>query len=75
MGEGATVADRVRALIERLAPEPVCDDCIAERLELSVRQHANHKTRELAGSDGFERKLAACSLCGATKKVIRHAHR
>ena len=75
MGEKATVADRVRALIERLAPEPVCDDCIAERLELTVRQGANHATRELAGGDGFERKLAACSLCGATKKVIRRAHR
>lgn len=68
-----TVLDQVRALIERLSPEPVCDDCIADRLKLSVRQHANHKTRELAGSDGFERRIDACSLCGATKKVIRRA--
>jgi hypothetical protein len=74
MGHEMTVADRVRALIERLAPEPICDDCIADKLELSVRQHANHKTRELAGSDGFERRVDACSLCGATKKVIRRAH-
>lgn len=68
-----TVLDQVRGLIERLSPEPVCDDCIAERLGLSVRQHANHKTRELAGQGGFERRIDGCSLCGATKKVIRRA--
>lgn len=66
-----TVLDQVRGLIERLSPEPVCDDCITERLGLSVRQHANHKTRELAAQGGFERRIEACSLCGATKKVIR----
>jgi hypothetical protein len=38
---------------------------------LSVRQHANHKTRELAGTDGFERQLDKCSLYSGTKKVIR----
>lgn len=68
-----TVLDQVRALIERLSPEPVCDDCIAERLDLSVRQHANIKTRELAGQGGFERRIDSCSLCGARKKVIRRA--
>lgn len=66
-----TVLDDVRRLIERLAPEPVCDDCIAERLDLSVRQHANHKTRELAGTGGFERGKDACAICGAIKLVIR----
>ncbi len=66
-----TVLDQVRALIERLAPEPICDDCIADKLDLSVRQHANHKTRELAGSHGFTRAKDACTLCGATKLVIR----
>ncbi len=66
-----TVLDRVRALIERLVPEPVCDDCITEKLDLSVRQHANHKTRELAGSHGFERRKARCVLCGAEKLAIR----
>lgn len=68
-----TVLDQVRALIERLSPEPVCDDCIADRLDLGVRQHANHKTRELAGQGGFERRKDACALCGATKIVIRRA--
>lgn len=68
----ATVYEQVKALIERLTPDPICDDCISEKLGLSVRQHANHKTRELAGVQGFERMLAPCALCGATKKVIRH---
>jgi hypothetical protein len=66
-----TVLDQVRGLIERLSPEAICDDCITERLGLSVRQHANHKTRELAGSNGFERRLEPCAICGAIKKVIR----
>lgn len=70
-----TVLDQVRRFIERLSPQPVCDDCIAERLGLSVRQHANHKTRELAGASGFERRIEPCSLCGATKKVIRKARK
>ena len=66
-----TVLDNVGNLIARLSPEAVCDDCIAERLQLSVRQHANHKTRELAGVDGFERRKSPCSLCGGDKLVIR----
>ena len=53
-----TVLDEVRAFIIRLAPEGACDDCIAERLNLSIRQHATHQTRELAGSEGFERRKA-----------------
>lgn len=66
-----TVFDQVKALIQRLAPEPVCDDCISERLGLSVREHVNHKTTELSGMVGFERQKGACSLCSADKMVIR----
>lgn len=65
------VVDDVAAFIGRLSPEAVCDDCIADRLVLSVRQQANHETRGLAASGGFERKRAKCSLCGADKLVIR----
>jgi len=67
----ATVLDRVRALIERLAPEPVCDDCIAARLSLGAQDPVSQLTHELAGSHGFERSKADCSLCGASKLVIR----
>lgn len=69
-GDDMTILDDVARLVIRLSPEPVCDDCIADKLDLSVRQHANHKTRELAGSNGFTRSKGACSLCGATKLVI-----
>jgi hypothetical protein len=71
-GEWVTILDQVRAFIARLSPQAVCDDCIAERLQLTVRQRARNRTRELAGSEGFERRKAECSLCGATKVVIRH---
>jgi hypothetical protein len=64
-----TVLQNVRSLITELAPDPICDDCIAERLSLSVRQHANHKTRELAGTEGFERRKDVCGLCGDEKLV------
>lgn len=64
---------RVRAFIGRLAPQPVCDDCIADRLELSLRPPAHHRARELAGTDGFERRLDDCVLCGTNKTVIRKA--
>jgi hypothetical protein len=73
IGYGCRMAalDNVRALIIRLSPEPICDDCVAERLNLSVRQLANQHTRELAGMNGFERRKDICSLCFGEKLVIR----
>lgn len=59
-----TVLERVRNLVVRLSPDPICDDCITERLNLSVRQH------ELMTEPGFERRVDACTLCGCQKKVI-----
>ena len=73
--QAMAVLTQVRALIERLSPLSICDDCITERLGLSVRQHANQKTRELAGTAGFERRLEPCSLCNSVKKVIRRTGR
>ena len=66
-----TVLEDVRGFIERAAPDAVCDDCIAEGLDLSIRQHANHKTRELALTPGFDRRRDVCRQCGKVKKVIR----
>jgi hypothetical protein len=65
------VLDDVRKLIERLAPDPICDDCVTSRLNLTMRQHANLKTRELAGQNGFERRKDICSLCFGEKLVTR----
>lgn len=66
-----TVFDQVRALIERLSPEPVCDDCISDRLGLPAGEHVHHKTTELSAMPGFERQKGPCSLCTAEKPVIR----
>jgi len=75
MGGQVTILEQVRKLVERLAPDPICDDCITEKLGLIVRQHANHKTRELAGRDGFERARESCAICGSEKMVIRQRAR
>lgn len=64
-----TVLDRVRKLIIRLAPEPICDACIATLLDLSATQHANGKTREIAGTQGFVRSRNLCTICSAEKLV------
>lgn len=70
-----SVFDQIKSFIERIAPSAVCDDCVSDRLGLTQRQIANHKTRELAGSPAFERHVAECGLCGASKKVIRYKPR
>ncbi len=67
-----TVLDDVARLIIHHEPNALCDDCIAEVLHLSVRQHANHKTRELASRPKFHRDIGRCFRCGKRKKVIRY---
>ena len=66
-----TVLEDVRNLVEGMAPAAVCDDCITDRLRLRVRQHANHKTRELANAPEFVRCQNNCAVCGSVKLVIR----
>jgi hypothetical protein len=66
-----TVLERARSFVDGLSPQAVCDDCIAKHLKLSVRQHANHKTRELAGEPAFQRMKGTCSMCFASKLVVR----
>ncbi|WHU05019.1 hypothetical protein [Sphingomonas sp. NIBR02145] len=66
-----SVLDQVRRLIERLSPEPICDDCIASRLELNGDEPVEQHTHELVGAHGFERRIDACSLCGEVRKVTR----
>jgi len=68
---GRAMPDRVTAFISRLSPAPVCDACIAERLELGSPQIANQKVREVAGSEGFERRRDICSLCFDERLVTR----
>jgi len=70
-----TILNEVRALIERLAGEPICDDCVAEKLGLAWASQANIATRELTAMRGFERQIGVCSLCGSDRKVTRRVRR
>jgi hypothetical protein len=58
-------------LIGRLAPAAICDECIVERLALTALHQASQRTRELAGTRGYERSDEDCALCGEAKQVIR----
>jgi hypothetical protein len=66
-----TVLDDVGALITRLSPSPICDDCVTEKLNLPARQQASHQARELAGTNGYERRRDICSICNGEKLVTR----
>lgn len=35
-----------------------------------IRQHVNHKTRELAVKKGFVRRKDVCGTCGEEREVI-----
>jgi hypothetical protein len=50
---------RVLAFIARLGPEAVCDDCIADRLDLAGLE-VSCASRELAGTARFERQKGEC---------------
>ncbi|WP_447725984.1 hypothetical protein [Sphingomonas koreensis] len=63
--------DTIRKLIERLAPDPVCDDCIADRLSLADRQAASIAANELTATTRFERRRDTCALCGTEKLTTR----
>jgi len=65
-----TLLHDVEKLVARLAPAPVCDDCLTHTLGLStLRHHADFAARELAGTNGFERLKDTCGLCGETRLV------
>lgn len=68
-----TVQERVQDFLVQRSSNAYFDDCIADQLNLSVRQHANHKTRELAKLRGFKRDIGECTFCKGSKKVIRYA--
>jgi hypothetical protein len=67
-----TIAGQIEQLIESLEGAATCDDCITDRLNLSVRSQANAVTRDLGDDKRFDRGKAPCSLCGSTKTVVRH---
>jgi hypothetical protein len=63
-------ANLVAKFIGRLSPEPICDSCIADRLDI-LKDAAARAAHGLAGLGGFERSKAACSLCGETRMTTR----
>ncbi|HAE01241.1 MAG TPA: hypothetical protein DCL95_10150 [Rhodospirillaceae bacterium] len=68
-----TVLEQVREYLIHKSPEPVCDDCITKALGLSIRQHANHKTRELSKTRQFDRRKDVCTICESVKEVTRYS--
>ncbi len=68
-----TVLDDVRDFLKRRNGESICDDCIADKLKLSVRQHANRKTNILKNERGFHRRKDICPVCNGNKLVISHS--
>ena len=66
------VMERVRDFVVAKWPDPVCDDCIADALELAAN-HVEHRTGELAELPRFFRERRGCSICSQIKEVIRYA--
>lgn len=64
-----TTAERLWRWLRRTRGA-VCDDCIAQELELPGRRQANRAARLLADQANFYRDKGVCALCGATKMVI-----
>lgn len=67
-----TIAAQIEALIQRLDGIAICDDCITDRLNLSVRSHANVVTRSLGGGRGYVREKRPCGLCSSIKVSTSH---
>ncbi len=67
-----TIAAQIKALIQRLDGVAICDDCITDRLNLSVRSQANVVTRTLGGAGGYTRQKQACGLCNSVKTSTSH---
>ena len=66
-----TIAGQIEQLIASLSGASICDDCITDRLNLSVRSQANVVTRELGRSGEYDRAKTSCGQCGALKTAIQ----
>src|SRR3546814_8548102 len=63
-----TIAGQIEQLIESLEGAATCDDCITDRLNLSVRSQANAVTRDLGDDKRFDRGKAPSGLCGRSEE-------
>lgn len=71
MGEGPTILERARRLVTRLMPTPVCDRCLADRLDDVALEQAQIGAHELAVQRDFVRERGTCGLCGDDGMVTR----
>ena len=65
------ILDVVRRWVDRLAPTPVCDDCLAERIEMARPEDIGPAVGELAAARDFVRERGTCGLCNEVRLVIR----
>ncbi|SEH12596.1 hypothetical protein SAMN05428974_0514 [Sphingopyxis sp. YR583] len=66
-----TIAREIRALVRRLGGTSICDNCLTDRLRLSVPSQANAVTRSLAAEAGYERRRDVCGQCGKLRTIVR----
>lgn len=71
MGHSAEILGKVRVLVERLAPAPVCSACLAGKLDSIGHDAVGLAFNELAVARGFGRENGACGLCGEPRQIIR----
>ncbi len=72
MTKRPTISERVAGLVRRMDGTPLCDECIAVRLDLSSIAQASVATSSASGTGGFERLRGPCGLCGEPGPVIRY---
>lgn len=66
-----TVPERIHKFLTERTPEPICDDCIAERSDVSPRQQVNPIASALGLTTDFRRGHGTCSICKNDKLVTR----
>lgn len=71
MRDRSTIAGQIEQLVETLGGARICDDCITDRLDLSVRSQANAVTRGMEGEEAFVREKGRCIDCARNKIVVR----
>lgn len=71
MRDRSTIAGQIEQLIEKLGGAAICDDCITDRLDLSVRSQANAVTRVMEGEPAYVREKCCCLDCARVKVAVR----
>jgi hypothetical protein len=64
---------RVKEFVVGHCPWPICNDCIADKLDISAGEPMTHRVNELAQMPRFVRERAGCSFCKQIKEVTRFA--